>query len=93
MEYATGTVRIQYTSGFVCLSRAVSARPAEANLLFPPQLSSKMGLQLPKRQLQSCGYSVFDSAISRMQNAKGQFPQEIDLPHTPAMLTTESKTL
>jgi hypothetical protein len=59
----------------------------------PVQHSLKMGLQSPKRQLQSGGYSVFDSALNRKQNAKDQFPQEIDPPHVLAMLTIESNTL
>jgi hypothetical protein len=52
-----------------------------------------MGLQSLKRQLQSGGYSVFDSALNRMQNAEGQFRQKIDPLHVLAMLTFESKTL
>jgi hypothetical protein len=51
-----------------------------------------MGLQSPKRQLQSGGYSVFDSALNKKQNAEGQIPQETD-PGVQAMLTIESKTL
>jgi hypothetical protein len=67
--------------------------PPGENPAFRQQFSSEMGLQSLKRQLQSGGYSVFDSALNRMQNAEGQFRQKIDPLHVLAMLTFESKTL